>query len=427
MRNTRYLAYKIVYDVKHKDKYSNILLNKMLEDKNLSKEDRGFITFLVYGTLSRICYLDYFIKKISTIPFRNISKKVKVILEISFFQKYFMNIDADYAIVNEAVKICKKEDRRAYKFVNGLLRGLPEKLAEDEIFSKNKIENLHIKYSVDKSIAERLIKNYGEKFVIDFLESMYNTPRLYIRANSYKVDFEEFVQKLEKNKIDYEIIEKKHMIFAVKSLNNVKNNPLFKEGLFSIQDYASMKSIIMMDIKKGDKVLDTCCAPGSKSIFISQFLQNTGEVVGFDISREKLDKFSHEIKRLGINNISTDIQDGRFFREDLVEKFDKILCDVPCTGLGVIRRKPEIRYKNIDNIDELREIQYNILENASKYLKKGGTLCYSTCTVGYEENDATIEKFLEKNENFVLHQKKEYYPHIDNTDGFFVCIIKKVG
>lgn len=426
MCSTRYVSYKIIYDTKYNNKFSNLQINKYLKNSEFSYQDRGFITAIVYGVLSRIFQLDFMIRKLSKIPFRNISKKTLVILEMSLYQKYFMNVDADYAIVNEAVKICKKEDKRAYKFVNALLRNAPDELIYPD-FSKFSIyEKYSLKYNVSSEIVKRFLSNYGNDFTSELLESMYDVPKTYIRANNLKINFEDFVLKLEQEKIEYEVVEKENLIFSCKNLKDIDNNKLFIEGLFSIQDYASMKPVLKMDVHENDEILDCCSAPGGKSIFLAQKLKNKSKVISVDISETKLDKLKQEIKRLGIQNIEILTKDMTKFYREFENKFDKVLCDVPCSGLGILRRKPEIRYHNLDSIVELNKIQISILNNASKYLKINGELLYSTCTLGKEENDFIVEKFLKENNSYILKEKKEYFPHIDDTDGFFICRMKRV-
>lgn len=426
MDNTRYISYKIIYDIKYNDRFSNLQINKYLNNSNFTFRDRGFITALVYGTLSRIIYLDFQVRNLSKISFHKISKKALVILEMSLYQKYFMNLNADYAIVNEAVKICKREDKRAYKFVNALLRNAPETMIEPDYFKMNIYDKYSLKYSVSVSIVKRLLNNYSEDFAEKLLISMYNAPKLYIRANNLKTDYDEFIELLKKENLEYEVIDKQNLIFSVKDLKDMINNKLYKKGLFSVQDYASMRAIIKMDVQEGDKVLDCCSAPGGKSIFISQKLMNESLLVSVDISEKKLTKLSNEIDRLGIKNIKILTKDMVKLHEEFKNEFDKVLCDVPCSGIGIIRRKPEIRYKNLESIHELNNIQYRILQNASNYVKLGGSLCYSTCTLGKEENDNIVSLFVENNSNYEIIDKKEYYPHIDGTDGFFVCLLKRV-
>lgn len=434
MMNLRDISYNILYDVKYNKKYSNIVINEVFKNVDINYEQRGFITYIVYGVLSNINYLDYFIKKYSDIGFSKISKKARVILEIAFFELIFMNSSSNYASVNEAVSLAKKHDNRAKNFVNALLRKFTSNeeninQARNYDFSdiKNTQDFIETKYSVSKYIAKRLISNYDKNFVFELLSSMSKTPDIFIRANNLRTNIDEFKTNLDDLNLKYEILDEKNMIFSLKNFKDISKNKLYEQGLFSVQDYASMLCVLSLEPKPYENILDICSAPGGKSIFIAQLMDNKCSLLSLDISKNKLNLLDVQAQRLGIDIIKTGVNDGAIYKADYEEKFDKILCDVPCSGIGILRRKPEIRYKEFEDIDELIKVQKSILKNASSYLKKGGYMIYSTCTLGREENQDVIDDFLSKNSNFEMIFSKEYYPNIDNTDGFFVCKIKKLN
>lgn len=431
--NLRLIAYNILYDVKHKQKYSNIVINETFKNIKIKDEEKNFVTYLCYGVLSNINFLDYFIKKYSDIPFSKISKQTKLVLEIAFFELIFMNSSVDYATVNEAVALSKKCDFRGKNFVNALLR----KFSSDEKnieYARNydfsditdDIQKISAKYSISKYIAKRLLDNYGLEFANNLMDYMSDTPNIFIRANNLKTDFSTLKKELENLKLNFEIIDEKNRIFSIKNFKNIADTDIYKKGLFSIQDYSSMQCVLALNPKENEKILDICSAPGGKSIFISQLMNNKGTLLSMDISQNKLKLLEQQTKRLGIDIITTKVNDATIFDKNYVEQFDKILADVPCSGIGIIRRKPEIRYKNFDDIEQIISIQKTILSNCANYLKKGGTLVYSTCTLGKEENTNIVTKFLKKNKDFKLISTKEYYPHIDYTDGFFVCVMEKI-
>lgn len=433
MINLRDISYNLLYDVKYNKKYSNIVINQYFKNLNLNYEQKGFITYIVYGVLSNINYLDYFIKKYSDIGFSKISKKARVILEIAFFELIFMTSSCDYASVNEAVKLSKKYDNRAKGFINAILR----KFTSDEINVQNakkydfsEIEDINqfiqTKYSVSKYIADRLLSNYDKDFVCNLLSSMSKTPKLFIRANRLKTDFADFKSKLDDMNIDYETVDEKNSIFSLKNFKDISENELFKQGLFSIQDYASMLCVLTLSPKMGEKVLDICSAPGGKSIFMAELMNNSGSITSLDISSSKLKLLEGQTKRLGIDIINTGVNDASINKKEYEGIFDKIVCDVPCSGIGIIRRKPEIRYKEFEDINQLIDIQKTILQNSSMYLKINGSIVYSTCTLGKEENFDIVDDFLKRNKNFELISQKEYFPNIDDTDGFFVAMMKKL-
>ena len=428
--NLRNITYNIIYDVKHNKKYSNILINEVFARSNLKDEEKNFITYLSYGVLGNIYFLDYFIKKYSDIAFSKISNKAKIILEMSFFELIFMNSSQNYATVNESVALCKKVDFRAKNFVNAVLRKIsssnPSNLRNYEFDDiKDKSERLSVKFSISKYISDRLIENYGFDFAYDLMDFMSKTPEIFIRGNLIKTDFNTLKSLLDENKLNYEVIDEKNMIFSLKNLKNIANLNIYKDGLISIQDYSSMLCVIASGVIENQTVLDICAAPGGKSIFMSQLMKNKGSILSMDISQNKLNLLSQQCKRLGIDIITTKVNDATIYNETYKEKFDVVLADVPCSGIGILRRKPEIRYKNADEIQNLPEIQKIILENSSKYVKKTGRLIYSTCTLGKEENQNIIEKFIKNNTEFNITYQKEYYPNVDKTDGFYVCVMDR--
>ena len=428
--NLRNITYNIIYDVKHNKKYSNILINEVFARSNLKDEEKNFITYLSYGVLGNIYFLDYFIKKYSDIAFSKISNKAKIILEMSFFELIFMNSSQNYATVNESVALCKKVDFRAKNFVNAVLRKIsssnPSNLRNYEFDDiKDKSERLSVKFSISKYISDRLIENYGFDFAYELMDFMSKTPEIFIRGNLIKTDFNTLKSLLDENKLNYEIIDEKNMIFSLKNLKNIANLNIYKDGLISIQDYSSMLCVIASGVTENQTVLDICAAPGGKSIFMSQLMKNKGSSLSMDISQNKLNLLSQQCKRLGIDIITTKVNDATIYDESYKEKFDVVLADVPCSGIGILRRKPEIRYKNTDEIESLPEIQKTILKNSSKYVKESGKLIYSTCTLGKEENQNITEDFIKNNPDFKISYQKEYYPNIDNTDGFYVCVMDR--
>lgn len=428
--NLRNITYNIIYDVKHNKKYSNILINEVFAMSNLKDEEKNFITYLSYGVLGNIYFLDYFIKKYSDIAFSKISNKAKIILEMSFFELIFMNSSQNYATVNESVALCKKVDFRAKNFVNAVLRKIsssnPSNLRNYEFDDiKDKSERLSVKFSISKYISDRLIENYGFDFAYELMDFMSKTPEIFIRGNLIKTDFNTLKNLLDENKLNYEVIDEKNMIFSLKNLKNIANLNIYKDGLISIQDYSSMLCVIASGVIENQTVLDICAAPGGKSIFMSQLMKNKGSILSMDISQNKLNLLSQQCKRLGIDIITTKVNDATIYNETYKEKFDVVLADVPCSGIGILRRKPEIRYKKADEIETLPEIQKIILENSSKYVKKTGRLIYSTCTLGKEENQNIIEEFIKNNTEFNITYQKEYYPNVDKTDGFYVCIMDR--
>lgn len=428
MNSVRQTAYKIIYGVKYEQKYSNILLKNELE--YLSPKDKTFVTYLTYGVIGRINLLDYIIKTYSDIAFSKISKKARVILEIGIFELMYMDSSMDYAAVNEAVELAKKYDKRAKNFINALLRKTAkDNPTTDDIAKRLKdekfLDKIRIVHSVGEFVSDRLTQNYDESFVEELLKAFSKTPPIYIRGNPIKTDIDEFLPEIETVNPKFEVVDEQNMILKFDSFDGIAQNKLFEKGFYSVQDLASMRAVMLLDPRKGEKIADVCSAPGGKSIFAAQLMKNEGEILSMDISEPKLNLLSKEADRLGVNIIETSVNDASIYKYEYEEKFDKVICDVPCSGIGVMRRKPEIRYKKSGGMDELIRLQRLILKNSAGYLKKGGSMIYSTCTLGRQENADVVRSFLSDNQEFEIISQKEFYPHTDDTDGFYVCKMSK--
>ena len=255
---------------------------------------------------------------------------------------------------------------------------------------------------------------------------MLEKPSLFIRLNALKSDSKELEESLKLEDIDFKINGIIDVAYELSGMKNIGINPLFKKGGFVIQDLSSMLAVKALEPNEGEIILDICSAPGGKSFYIADLMSNKGKIDSMDISEHKIGMLNKRAIELGIDIIKTSVMDATIYNPEMKTKYDKILVDAPCSGFGIMRRKPEIRYKTYEDVKNLPEIQYAILENASKYLKDDGLLVYSTCTLEKKENIDVVEKFLENNSDFYLDKvAKELYPNIDNTDGFFIARLKK--
>lgn len=420
MKNTRQLAYHIVYEVLFKNAYSNIQINKYLNTNEISRTDKAFITEIVYGSIEKKLYLEHILKKYINISFNKISPEVYTILIISIYQIVFMDKVKKFAVVDEAVKLCKKINFYSSKFVNAVLRNLLRDEKYFEIVVKDNIEYLTIKYSISKDIVNLLKSQYLDYERI--LEKLNEKADIFIRTNVLKTNVVEFYDLL-KNDYDCEIFG--DYSIKVKKLNNIGNNEYFKKGYFTIQDLSSTKAIEMFDPKENEVVLDLCSAPGGKTTFIAELMRNKGKILACDISKNKLPMIENSAKRLGIEIIETREMNAEIFDKDLENRFDKVIADVPCSGLGIIRRKPEIRYKTYEEIQSLYDTQKNILNNAGRYTKKGGILMYSTCSINKEENEEQVKVFLKENK-FNLIEEKTFLFNENESDGFYIAKMQKM-
>ena len=439
--NAREIAYKVLLDIEKNKNYSNMSINKHFKDVKLSNQDRGLATEIIYGVIENKYYIDYMIDKLSKVKTNKMEIYVKTLLRMGIYQIMFLNSISDYAAVNETVNLAKKKNSKVSGFVNGILRNvIRQKETIGEIKVKDDVDYLSIKYSYDKWMIRNWIIHFGREFTEELLEANSERPSIYLRTNTLKITRDELIEKLEQQNIKASKVNVVDEAIKVEHLKDIENNTLYKEGLFTVQDISSMLVGKVMNPKENSLVLDVCSAPGGKTTHMATLMKNTGKVVSRDIYEHKLKLIKASCKRLGLTNVEVEEFNGLSLDRESIGKFDYVLADVPCSGLGIIRRKPEIKYKEKEEFRDLPPIQKNILENASKYVKKGGTLIYSTCTIQDSENIDVVNEFLQKNKNFELapinevkvdldNQEKGYmkiYPNVHEMDGFFISKLIRV-
>ena len=439
--NSRELAFKTLYDIERNKNYSNISINKNFKNVNISDQEKGLATELIYGIIENKYYLNYIIDKLSKIKSKKMSTYVKISLWLGIYQILFLDSIKDHAAVNESVNLIKKYDKKSSGFVNAILRNvLRQKDSIMEIKDKEIKDELSIKYSYNPWIVEKWIKDFGQEFTEDLLDANAEKPNLYIRTNTLKISRDELIGKLAKEGIKCTKVNGIDEAIMVQNLKNIEGNELFKLGYFTIQDISSMLVGKIANPEKDSKVLDICSAPGGKTTHVATIMENTGQVIARDVFDHKLKLIKSTVNRLGLTNVSVENRDALKLDDNSIDKFDYVLADVPCSGLGIIRRKPEIKFKEASELSGLPDIQSKILNNASKYVKENGTLIYSTCTIHDEENIDVVEQFLKENKNFELvpieninidldNQEKGYikiYPNIHGMDGFFIAKLKRI-
>lgn len=438
----RELALKVLLDIEENNNYSNIAINKHFKNVNLNNQDRGLATEIIYGVIENKYYLDYIIDKLSKIKCKKMNIYVKILLRMGIYQILLLNSISDYAAVNETVSLVKKYDKRSSGFVNAILRNvIRQKDTIGEVDLKDdKIMYLATRYSYKPWMIKNWINNFSEEFTEDLLEANSEKPSVYLRTNTLKISRDSLIEKLKSEGINCSIVPTVDEAIRVENLKNIENNQLFKDGLFTIQDISSMIVGRVMNPKENSLVLDVCSAPGGKTTHLATLMNNTGKVVSRDIFDHKLKLIQSTVDRLGLTNVEVQSFDASVLDEESIDKFDYVLADVPCSGLGIIRRKPEIKYKEKAELKDLPKIQKDILKNASKYVKVGGTLIYSTCTIQDNENIEVIKDFLDNNNNFKLvpinevkvdldNQDNGYlkiYPNIHDIDGFFIAKLERV-
>lgn len=407
MTDSRVLAYDILYKCEKSKAYSNIELLHNLSQSSLSQRDKSLVTAIVYGVLSRRMTLDAVISAFSSRPIEKLDIKTLTILRMGMYQLLFMDRIPQNAAVNESVELCKKHvNIGAAGMVNGILRSF---LRQGFDFDTLSVSD---KYSCSESICDMLFSQYGEKTTESIMQAFFSPRKTYVSVNTLNISADEFANKYSAVKIDDDICVLESPV-----------DPDMCNGF--VQDISSASAVKLLAPQPGDTIADLCAAPGGKSLKAAVMMQNQGRIFSFDIHNNKLKMIQKTAERLGISVIETKAADARELNQELIEKMDKVICDVPCSGLGVIARKPEIRYKDTDDFKDLYKTQEKILKNASLYLKIGGRLMYSTCTINKEENERQIQRFLSQDKRFKLIKEKLLLPTIDN-DGFYAAIIERV-
>ncbi len=420
MPNPRKTAVSVLTKIEKDNAYSNLTLNSYLQASELNREDIAFVSALVYGVLDRRITLDYVLSRFMKTPIRKTAPFTLNVLRTALYQIMFMDKIPESAATNEAVKIIKKsKESRNAGFVNAVLRSvLREKVLLPE---GNSAKELGIRFSAPLWLVESFLNDYGTENTVALLEESLKTAPITIRVNNTKTDCAGLKNMLAEMGINTKEGAVENSLVLERG-TDIGNNELFKKGFFHVEDLASQKAISVLAPKKGERVLDMCASPGGKSFTMAEMMENRGEIVSCDLYTQRVKLIEDGEKRLGLSIIKPTVADATVFDEKL-GLFDAILCDVPCSGLGVIRRKPDIKYKTENDFGELGDIQYAILKNAVRYLKPGGRILYSTCTLRKAENENLVNCFKKEYNTFRVAEEKTLMPHIDGTDGFYYALI----
>ena len=412
--SVKYVAMKLISFV-DKGSYSNIVLNDAFKEFYLTAKEKAFITEIFYGVLRNKNFLDYMIEKNTKV----IKKEwIRNLLRISIYQLTFMSSDAK-GVVWEATEIAKKHGIAISKFINGTLRNYLRN-KDLEIKKLHDEKNYEILYSIPQYFCDILEKQYGSENLNQAIISLKKIPYLSVRVNKLKYSEEEFEEFLKEK--DIQIIKKVDSVYYVNS-GLIINSKEFKVGKIIAQDASSYLAAKNLGVKSDDLVLDICAAPGGKTAVLAEEMENKGEIIAIDIHQHKKKLIEENMKKLGIDIVKATVLDARNVNKQ-GRKFDKILVDVPCSGYGVIRKKPEILYtKNRENVEELASLQLEILNSAADILKNGGELIYSTCTIISQENTENVEKFLNERKEFkvkALNIPENVSGEYDKLGGFSI-------
>ncbi|WP_417900598.1 16S rRNA (cytosine(967)-C(5))-methyltransferase RsmB [Bacillus haimaensis] len=443
MKNVRELALDALVNVEKKQAYSNLLVNNYLDSGKLNKKDAGLFTEIVYGTIQRTMTIDYYLT-----PYIEKQKKledwVKVLLRLTLYQMLYLDKVPERAAIYEAVEIAKKKGHKGVaSVVNGVLRSIQRQGVPDLETMKNDVDRISIATSHPRWMVEKWIEQYGVENTERLCEMNLVPPSQTARVNTAKASVEDVISMLKAQGFDVEKGEVAQESIVSKKGNLAYSNA-FKNGFITIQDESSMLVARTLDVEPGQTVYDSCAAPGGKTTHIAELMKGTGTVISTDLHEHKVKLIKEQADRLGLSNIEVKAMDSRKAQEVFQnEMFDKILVDAPCSGFGVIRRKPDLKYtKTMQDVKQLASIQSAILDEVAPLVKKGGTLVYSTCTIDKEENTEVVNAFLENNQDFeidmsikdlVPHKLETYIqdgmlqllPHYFGTDGFFIVRLKR--
>ena len=425
MDANRKTAYLSLVDVESKKAFSNLAINHQVIINKPNSQ--GFVRELVYGVLESKLTLDYYIDQLLNDGIESLKIPELTIIRMGIYQLGCMNSVPEYAAVNESVMLAKKYCRSKSGLINGVLREYLNKKMQLRLPDRadDEVKYLSIKYSYAPWIVELWLEYYNVDFVEELMRAGNETPPMTIRLNWLKIMKKDLIAKLEEQ--GFEVSEGKLCQNAL----NVKGNRLletemYKLGMFTPQDESSMLVAEKDAPKHGETVMDVCAAPGGKTTAIAERMNNTGKIIASDIYRRKLDLIDKEARRLGITNIETRSWDATRVDSSMLHRADRVLVDAPCSGLGVVRRKPEIKYKAFtEEMDLLPKKQLAILSASSNYVKPGGTLVYSTCTINPAENEKVTDAFLKRNPSFEKVERTLLLPNINGTDGFFICVMKR--
>lgn len=437
--NSRELALKILFQINEEGAYANLALDKALFScKNLDPRDRGLITEIVYGSVKYRGKLDYILNQFAKTKVKKMDHWTRNNLRMALYQILFLDKVPDSAAVDESVKLAKRYGH-SDKFVNAVLRnylrGKETIVWPDQ--QKDPIAYLSVMYSFPEWMVTRFVQQYGFAQA-EKLCQYYNQPApLWIRTNTLKITREALKMQLEQNGITVTESRFTPEGLQIHSAVNLHKLQAFQKGLFTVQDESSMLVALAAEPEKEQRVLDVCSAPGGKATHMAQLMKNTGVIYACDIHKHRLELIEENCKRLGITNVKTIEQDGTILTRRWQEPFDIIVCDVPCSGLGVLGRRADARWaKESEDIAGLCGIQKRILEEAAKLVVPGGTLIYSTCTITPEENQNMVEQFLLRHPEYELDETLtdcwlnmekacngfiQFLPFEDAMDGFFIA------
>lgn len=440
--NPRETALDMLVDIFENDKFSHIVLREGLHTIE-DRQEKAFITRLVMGTVERVITIDYIINSYSKVKVTKMKPLIRELLRMSVYQIHYMEAIPDSAVCNEAVKIAKKRKFvNLSGFVNGVLRKIGREKDNFVIPQNDDVNSLSIRYSTPTWIVEKCIKDYGMDICKKILSGSDENSFVSVRVNTSKASVAQVRKELSEENIEYSDGDYLEEAIKLHHINDIESIDAFRKGFIQPQDESSMLVGRCAGIEENDICIDVCSAPGGKAIHVADLLKGTGKVYSRDVSEYKVNLINQNIKRSGFSNIEAGVFDATVSDESMFEKADILIADVPCSGLGVFNKKSDIKYKITEEaLEELRLLQRRIIENVHKYVKPGGVMIYSTCTINQEENIENVN-WITKNFDFRLESIDEYIPEklrnedtkkgflqliqgVHQCDGFFIARLRR--
>ncbi len=449
MKSARMAALEVLYQVDHEAAYSNIALNRVLEKYQPEKKDRGFITELVYGTLKRINTLDWILGQFLNRPLDSLTPWIRNILRMGVYQLFYLDRVPESAACNESTNLAKRYGHQGtVKFVNGVLRNIARRKSEVKWpdMAKEPVSYLAITYAHPEWLVKMWMDDYGFAETELLLQANNQVPPNAVRTNTLRISREDLSERLTSEGVACEPGVFAPETLIISGFHSIGSIAAHREGLFLVQDESSTVVGHILKPQPGSQVIDACSAPGGKTTHLAQLMKNQGIIRAFDIHPHKIELIEENAAKLGISIIKPEVEDATKIGQKLCEWADYVLVDAPCSGLGVLRRRPELRWRKVvDRFAELNALQFEILLSAASTVKKGGVMVYSTCTINKKENAEMVQRFLEARPEFTLEDLRpllpegdaltkfptagegfiQFLPHVHGTDGFFMARMRR--
>ena len=433
MKSARQVVLELLIKMQENGAYSNIVLDNTFSREKLSNRDRAFAAMLFYGVIERRMTLDYIIRQYSSTEFDNIDTDVVQLLRMGIYQLMYTAVP-ESAAVNESVNLASQSRKG---FVNGILRNFVREGKKIDYKELTGDAKMSVEYSCPKWLIKKWIEMFGEETALEILKDSFGRPPLFVKVNTLKITADQLIAQLAKEKIEAKKNALLDDCLELGRIHQIEASKAFCKGLFHVQDISSQLCCRIAKPVFNETVIDVCAAPGGKTFTMAEMMANRGKIYSYDLYDGKVSMINQGAERLGLTIVNADVQDATVYNPK-IPMADKVLCGTVCSGLGVIRRKPEIKYKEMKNLEQLPIVQKHIMQTASRYVKPGGTLIYSTCTLNTEENEKVVEAFLAENRSFTPvvvpigisgiedQCMRTFLPSVTGGDGFFAATLRRV-